>query len=107
MLLRYWQSNMNNVKANKTAHKESVRDLRLCFTIFLFVCMDVLIYLVYFLLNSFCRTDLKFCSCSDDTTVKVWDFARCQEERSLTGNVSNLLPALVYFFCFLPIYFTC
>lgn len=43
--------------------------------------------------NSFCRTDLKFCSCSDDTTVKVWDFARCQEERSLTGNVSNLLPA--------------
>jgi hypothetical protein len=39
------------------------------------------------LLNSFCRTDLKFCSCSDDTTVKVWDFARCQEERSLTGNV--------------------
>lgn len=60
--------------------------------------MNVLIYLVYFLLNSFCRTDLKFCSCSDDTTVKVWDFARCQEERSLTGNVSNLLPALVYFF---------
>jgi len=38
-------------------------------------------------LNSFCRTDLKFCSCSDDTTVKVWDFARCQEERSLSGNV--------------------
>ncbi|KAF2323757.1 hypothetical protein GH714_036840 [Hevea brasiliensis] len=31
-------------------------------------------------------TDLKFCSCSDDTTVKVWDFARCQEERSLTGH---------------------
>lgn len=26
--LRYWQSNMNNVKVNKTAHKESVRDLR-------------------------------------------------------------------------------
>ena len=25
---RYWQSNMNNVKANKSAHKESVRDLR-------------------------------------------------------------------------------
>lgn len=30
---------------------------------------------------------MKFCSCSDDTTVKVWDFARCHEERSLTGNV--------------------
>jgi hypothetical protein len=25
---RYWQPNMNNVKANKTAHKEAVRDLR-------------------------------------------------------------------------------
>lgn len=25
---RYWQNNMNNVKANKSAHKESVRDLR-------------------------------------------------------------------------------
>ncbi|EXB62656.1 Flowering time control protein FY [Morus notabilis] len=57
--IKYWQNNMNNVKANKSAHKESVRDL---------------------------RTDLKFCSCSDDTTVKVWDFARCQEERSLTGH---------------------
>uniref|UniRef100_A0A2N9HDG8 Uncharacterized protein n=1 Tax=Fagus sylvatica TaxID=28930 RepID=A0A2N9HDG8_FAGSY len=57
--IKYWQNNMNNVKANKSAHKESVRDL---------------------------RTDLKFCSCSDDTTVKVWDFARCQEERSLSGH---------------------
>ncbi|KAG4960065.1 hypothetical protein JHK87_036698 [Glycine soja] len=57
--IKYWQNNMNNVKANKSAHKESVRDL---------------------------RTDLKFCSCSDDTTVKVWDFARCQEECSLTGH---------------------
>ncbi|KAG4957755.1 hypothetical protein JHK82_043587 [Glycine max] len=57
--IKYWQNNMNNVKANKSAHKESVRDL---------------------------RTDLKFCSCSDDTTVKVWDFARCQEECSLSGH---------------------
>jgi hypothetical protein len=38
--------------------------------------------------GSFCRTDLKFCSCSDDTSVKVWDFARCQEERSLSGKVA-------------------
>ncbi|RWR73880.1 WD40 repeat [Cinnamomum micranthum f. kanehirae] len=58
--IKYWQNSMNNVKANKSAHKESVRDLS--------------------------RTDLKFCSCSDDTTVKVWDFARCQEERSLSGH---------------------
>ncbi|KAL4203735.1 hypothetical protein AMTRI_Chr01g105350 [Amborella trichopoda] len=51
-------SEMNNVKANKSAHKEYVRDL------------------------SFSWTDLKFCSCSDDDTIKVWDFARCQEKRS-------------------------
>ncbi|KAK7243980.1 hypothetical protein RIF29_38795 [Crotalaria pallida] len=37
------------------------------------------------------RTDLKFCSCSDDTTVKVRDFARCQEESSLTGGKDNLV----------------
>ena len=45
--------------------------------------------------NSFCRTDLKFCSCSDDTTVKVWDFARCQEGRSLSGNVTKLYCKIV------------
>ncbi|KAI3802344.1 hypothetical protein L1987_30475 [Smallanthus sonchifolius] len=59
--------NRFEVLFNKSAHKESVRDL------------------------SFCRTDLKFCSCSDNTTVKVWDFARCQEERSLTGGKDNLV----------------
>ncbi|MCO5564525.1 hypothetical protein L7F22_018186 [Adiantum nelumboides] len=59
--IKYWQQNMNNVKANK-GHKEAVRDL------------------------SFSSTDLKFCSCSDDGFVKVWDFARCQEERSLAGH---------------------
>ncbi|KAF6152329.1 hypothetical protein GIB67_005983 [Kingdonia uniflora] len=58
--IKYWQTNMNNVKANKSAHKESVRDLRI---------------------------DLKFCSCSDDTTVEVGDFARLQEEHFLLGNV--------------------
>ncbi|KAH8940066.1 hypothetical protein BDL97_15G068900 [Sphagnum fallax] len=60
--IKYWQTNMNNVKANKTAHKEAVHDL------------------------SFSSTDLKFCSCSDDTTIKVWDFARCQEECSLARH---------------------
>ena len=42
--------------------------------------------LLEILLCSFSSTDLKFCSCSDDGTVKVWDFARCQEERSLAGK---------------------
>jgi polyadenylation factor subunit 2 len=30
--------------------------------------------------------DLKFCSCSDDTTVKVWDFARAQQISLLSGH---------------------
>ncbi len=43
--------------------------------------------------DSFSSTDLKFCSCSDDTTVKVWDFARCQEERSLAGTFECIFEA--------------
>lgn len=91
---RYWQSNMNNVKVNKTAHRESVRGLRwwLSDAPFL-VCYKVHVQCVVCAetcpSNSFSRTDLKFCSCSDDRTVKVWDFARCQEEKSLTGNVAK------------------
>lgn len=60
-IIKYWQSNMNNFKAFQ-AHKEAVRDL------------------------SFCPTDLKFASCSDDVTLKIWDFAKCQEEHTLTGK---------------------
>ena len=59
--MKYWQPNMNNVKATQ-AHKEPVRGL------------------------AFSCTDLKFCSCSDDTTIKVWDFARCQQEHVLAGH---------------------
>lgn len=59
--IKYWQPNMNNVKVTQ-GHKESVRGL------------------------SFACTDLKFCSCSDDTTVRVWDFARCAQEHVLTGH---------------------
>jgi polyadenylation factor subunit 2 len=60
-VIKYWQSNMNNVKVIH-AHKEAVRDL------------------------SFCPTDLKFASCSDDVTLKIWDFATCKDELSLTGH---------------------
>lgn len=35
LLCRYWQNNMNNVKVNKSAHKESVRDLRYLYKGFL------------------------------------------------------------------------
>lgn len=63
--VKYWQSNMNNVKMFQ-AHKEAVRAI------------------------SFCPTDNKFATCSDDGTVRVWDFMRCHEERILRGHGSDV-----------------
>ncbi|KAJ8908193.1 hypothetical protein NDN08_008287 [Rhodosorus marinus] len=60
-LIKYWQSNMNNLKAFQ-AHEESIRDI------------------------SFAVSDLKFASCSDDGAIKVWDFERVEEERTLKGH---------------------
>jgi len=63
--VKYWQSNMNNVKMYQ-AHKEPIRDL------------------------SFCPSDTKYASCSDDATVRVWDFIRCTEERILRGHGADV-----------------
>ncbi|XP_014673749.1 PREDICTED: pre-mRNA 3' end processing protein WDR33-like [Priapulus caudatus] len=63
--VKYWQTNMNNVKMFQ-AHKESVRSL------------------------SFCPTDNKFASSSDDGTVRVWDFLRCHEEKILRGHGADV-----------------
>jgi polyadenylation factor subunit 2 len=63
--VKYWQSNMNNVKMYQ-AHKDPVRGL------------------------SFCPTDQKFASCSDDGTVRVWDFFRCYEEKILRGHGADV-----------------
>ena len=60
-VIKYWQSNMNNLKAFR-GHEDTIRDL------------------------SFARTDAKFASCSDDNNVKVWDFVRSEEERVLEGH---------------------
>ena len=35
---------------------------------------------------SFCPTDNKFITCSDDSVVKVWDFLTCTEERAMRGH---------------------
>lgn len=64
-IIKYWQPNMNNVKAF-TAHKEAIRDL------------------------GFSPTDIKFVSCSDDVTLKIWDFALCKEEHVLTGHGADI-----------------
>lgn len=63
--IKYWQSNMNNVKMFQ-AHKDPVRSV------------------------SFSPTDAKFASCSDDGTVRVWDFFSCTEERVLRGHGADV-----------------
>ena len=56
---------MNNVKMFQ-AHKEPVR----CLT--------------------FAPTDKKFASCSDDGTIRIWDFLTCKEEKTLRGHGSDV-----------------
>ena len=41
--------------------------------------------------NSFCPSDAKYTSCSDDGTVRVWDFLRCHEERICRGKSLRLM----------------
>ena len=38
----------------------------------------------------FCPTDTKFATCSDDGTVRVWDFLSCREERVLRGHGADV-----------------
>ncbi|XP_014293337.1 pre-mRNA 3' end processing protein WDR33 isoform X1 [Halyomorpha halys] len=63
--VKYWQSNMNNVKMFM-AHQDAIRGI------------------------SFSPSDSKFASCSDDGTIKIWDFYRCQEERTLRGHGADV-----------------
>lgn len=42
-----------------------------------------ILLVVYF---SFSPTDHKLATCSDDGTVRIWDFLRCHEERILRGK---------------------
>lgn len=59
--VRYWKTNLELVKSSQV-HKESVRQV------------------------SFSRTDLKFATASDDSTVRIWDFARVTSEHVLAGH---------------------
>uniref|UniRef100_A0A0K2TIQ6 Wdrepeat proteinlike [Tribolium castaneum] n=1 Tax=Lepeophtheirus salmonis TaxID=72036 RepID=A0A0K2TIQ6_LEPSM len=63
--VKYWQSNMNNVKMFQ-AHKEAVRSV------------------------SFSPTDAKFATSSDDGTVRIWDFYSCTEEKVLRGHGADV-----------------
>ncbi|CAF4693904.1 unnamed protein product, partial [Rotaria sp. Silwood1] len=59
--VKYWQSNMNNVKVYQ-AHNDPVRGL------------------------TFSPNDSKFASCSDDSFIRIFDFMTGTEERELRGH---------------------
>jgi polyadenylation factor subunit 2 len=40
--------------------------------------------------HSFCPTDAKFATCSDDGTVRIWDFLRSHEEKVMRGHGSDV-----------------
>lgn len=40
--------------------------------------------------SSWCPTDVKLATGSDDATARVWDFARCVEERVLRGHGADV-----------------
>lgn len=60
-MVKYWQPNFNNVKVI-SAHDHAIRDL------------------------AFSPTDSKFVTASDDSTLKIFDFAGGVEESTLTGH---------------------
>ena len=46
------------------------------------ITMNVLFFLFPY---SFAPSDNKFTTCSDDGTVRIWDFQKCHEEKTLRG----------------------
>ncbi|KAJ3370254.1 hypothetical protein GGF31_004312 [Allomyces arbusculus] len=60
-VIKYWQSNMNNLKSIQV-HKEAVRGI------------------------AFAPSDAKFATCSDDKTVKVWNFHTGACEHTMLGH---------------------
>ncbi|XP_033125411.1 pre-mRNA 3' end processing protein WDR33-like [Anneissia japonica] len=64
--VKYWQSNMNNVRMFQAHVDQAIREI------------------------TFSPTDSKFATCSDDGSVRVFDFFRCHEERILRGHGADV-----------------
>lgn len=82
--VKYWQSNMNNVKVYQ-AHNEPVRGLAYEMTIYENSAKIIYRFFPNKIFVRFSPNDSKFASCSDDSTVRIFDFYRGKEERDLRG----------------------
>ncbi|KAM0677969.1 WD repeat-containing protein 33 [Binucleata daphniae] len=60
-IIKYWHPSMSNIQCIQ-GHNESIRDI------------------------SFAPFDSKFCTCSDDGLVKIWDSKEAKEETVLKGH---------------------
>lgn len=58
--IKYWKPNLELLN-DAVAHREAVRGI--CFS----------------------PTDLKFCTCSDDATLRIWDFGTCKVDKVMSG----------------------
>ncbi|KAK1090032.1 pre-mRNA cleavage and polyadenylation factor (CPF) complex subunit, partial [Friedmanniomyces endolithicus] len=61
-VVKYWQTNFNNVQSIRAHDDAPVRDV------------------------AFAPTDTKFVTAADDTTMKLWDFASGTHESTLSGH---------------------
>lgn len=59
-IIKYWNPSLNNLKAFQ-GHKDIIRGL------------------------TFSPSDTKFASCSDDGTIRVWNFMDSTEENVISG----------------------
>ena len=96
-MIKYWQSNMNNLKAFNGHNNDAIRDLS-CVTFRFFFIIILFILITKQLLTKHSRTRFapsnnKFVSCADDGLVKIWDFSTTSEERTLKGHGSEVKSA--------------
>lgn len=63
--IKYWKPNLELLNES-IAHRETVRSI--CFS----------------------STDLKFCTCSDDATLKIWDFKTCIVNKIFSGHGADV-----------------
>ena len=81
-----WFGKSTEIKLKKYVYMSSI-----FFTIRLYKTYNISIFSYHCVsFSSFSPTDSKFTSCSDDRTVRIFDFATCTEEYVLQGTASTI-----------------